>query len=251
MKTTTSTARKLSPIEQQRENRRHTRNLSDKDLDYLLRRTKLLIEDKDLRNQLVTDAILYYAKPGNEVPQGEKGITYYLSIKAQCQYRDYLRTQSTTSRGSGKVTAVSHLNHFINKDGEQTSILEPYLGVSNNMAAQDLDAEKLRATIFHVLGKYPEKLRILELRMEGFKTADIAVMLGYEKDNRIRKSLHDTLHLLLRTIPGLAQQVKELAPDNETWAERRQARGQSAEESGFMSTKECLRRQYELEMELA
>ncbi len=251
MKTTTPSPRKLSPSEQRTENRRHTRNLSDPELNYLLRRTKLLIDDKDLRNQLVTDAILYYAKPGNEVPEGEKGITYYLSIKAQCQYRDYLRAQKTTNRGSGMVTAVSHLNITINKDGEQNSILERYLGVENNTAAQELDAEKLQAAIAQVLGKYPEKLRILELRMEGFKTADIAAMLGYDKAGRIRKSLHDTQHLLLRAIPGLAQLVKELAPDNETWAERRQATGQDPQESGFMSTKDCLRRQYELEMELA
>lgn len=248
MKPTNQKPQTRSAAEALIEARRHTRDLSTREFNYLHDHTRLVVAgDRDLRDQCVTDAILYYMKPGNEVPDSDKGLTYYLTVKARAIHTDQYRAGQGLRRGEGKTTSFSATASLLGKhEGETALDSHPALGVNANLAGQEMDAATLMSNIYQVLKGFPDKLRILELRMEGYKHADIADMLGYDKPERVRKSIFDTHRLLLRTIPGLAQMRLEMAADVPTWDERRQR--PSEQERGHLTSAECQRRALELEM---
>jgi hypothetical protein len=194
--------------------RRHTRDLTGKELKYFLQ--GVLIKgtfDRDLMQQVIVDAILYYAQPGKEVlaiEEGGKQMSYYLGIKANNIYVDYKRHQNAYKRGSGNVVSIDALAERV----EGATDVLGFLAGSDSADMLDLDAQVLRQAIFGVLADKPDKLRLFELHLEGLSPAQITVALGWgEADEngkvdsgRARKSLLDTLTLLKKRLPALAGQ---------------------------------------------
>ena len=211
MLTAIAPQRPLTTANQATENRRHTRGITTKELLYFQRTVKVdKCPNKSDREMLVTDAILYFAREGNEVCSLEEGgrpLSYYLLIKARNINIDNGRASLAVKRGKG---------HQI------ISIDKPLLNSSDSMfieipsmaAAQDteIDTQKIVSAVYAVLANYPDKMRLFDLHLQGFGTNEITLQMGWgevDKAGRIdskraRKALFDTQALLVKKLPALA-----------------------------------------------
>lgn len=192
------------------EDRRHTRSLTQREYDYLLRAVRVPgCHDADLRQQVIVDAILYFMDPVTTcvppalVDEG-RGLGYYLGVKATHLYVDECRRRGAAKRGGG--VADLSLDHTT-ADGWSQS-----LQVADPTSSEPgLDAARLRAGVFAALAATPDKLRIFELHLQGLSPTDITLALGWAVEvngkvasGRVRKALHDALVLVQKKLPGLA-----------------------------------------------
>jgi hypothetical protein len=171
---------RLSANEAAIEARRHTRDLREKELKYLLRTVRIKqCLDADLHNQCVVDAILYYMNPvASVVPpaleDGGKRLTYYLNVKARNIYVDVIRDKYSKTHGDGLVKSLEAIQ--ARADAEELSItaIRDQNPLGDEFDQHSFMLEKVRLA----LEKYPVKLRIFELHLEGFSLEEISDLYG-------------------------------------------------------------------------
>jgi DNA-directed RNA polymerase specialized sigma24 family protein len=207
-----ATPRSLTAAQRLTEDRRDTRGLRTPELTYLLGCIRLTgCSDRDQHQQAVTDAVLYYAAPGHEVPAratGGQNLSYYVLVKARNLFTDQLRASVAAKRGGTQAPLSLDAPHrFAGGDEGGFDVADP-----SGPPQGSYDADRLRTAVTEALAHVPEKLRLFELHLAGCTPAEITVALGWGcadaqgrvNSTRARKALFDTQSLLAKKLPALA-----------------------------------------------